>query len=180
MQTVVSVKKPMRCAGAPPERWIAISVTCGGDLGRWSRLGATPGGVARTPARRKVPLASRPARTSQANALDSWIDTFGSPLSAPRSLAAPPWSGPAKPQCHGMATWWMMRSSTFSGLMRSVTTARTAISARGLLTVIQPPSSMPRSRASSGSISANIAGCSSSSQGSQRDMAPAVWCSVRR
>ena len=74
----------------------------------------------------------------------------------------------------------MIRPSTFSGLIRSVTTARAAISARGLLTVIQPPSSMPRSRASSGSISANIAGCSSSSHGTHRDIPPAVWCSVNR
>ena len=64
--------------------------------------------------------------------------------------------------------------------MRSVTFARASISARSVTMVIQPPSSMPRSAAISGSSSANISGCSSASQGRLRLIAPAVWCSVSR
>ena len=64
--------------------------------------------------------------------------------------------------------------------MRWVTRARATISARGEEIVIQPPSSIPSRAASTGSISANISGCSSESHGSQRDIPPAVWCSVSR
>ena len=64
--------------------------------------------------------------------------------------------------------------------MRSVTLARASISARSVTIVIQPPSSMPRSAASSGSSSANISGWSSESQGSVRLIPPAVCCSVSR
>jgi hypothetical protein len=64
--------------------------------------------------------------------------------------------------------------------MRSVTRARASISARGELTVTQSPSSIPSRAASTGSSSANISGCSSDSHGSQRDIPPAVWCSVSR
>jgi hypothetical protein len=45
---------------------------------------------------------------------------------------------------------------------------------------IQPPSSMPSFSASTGSISANISGCSSDSHGRLRLIGPAVWCSVSR
>ena len=108
------------------------------------------------------------------------METLGSPLSAPRSFAADPRSGPAKPQCHGNATWWTTRPSTRSGFMRPVTSARASISARGETIVIQSPSSTPRSRASTGSISANISGCSSASHGTVRLIPPVVWCSVSR
>ena len=67
-----------------------------------------------------------------------------------------------------------------SGRIRSVTRARASISARSVSITIQPPSSIPRSAASSGSISANISGCSSASHGRLRLIAPAVWCSVSR
>ena len=61
-----------------------------------------------------------------------------------------------------------------------MTFARASISARAVTIVIQPPSSIPRSAASCGSISANISGCSSTSQGNVRLIPPAVWCSVNR
>jgi hypothetical protein len=67
-----------------------------------------------------------------------------------------------------------------SGRIRSVTSTRASISPRKVVIVAQPPLVSPRSAASSGETSQNISGCSSESQVSQRDMAPAVWCSVRR
>jgi hypothetical protein len=54
------------------------------------------------------------------------------------------------------------------------------MAAREVTIVIQSPSSMLRSLASSGSSSQNISGWSSASQGRLRLMAPAVWCSVSR
>ncbi len=64
--------------------------------------------------------------------------------------------------------------------MRSVTAARASISPRSVMTTIHSPSSMPFSAASTGSISANMSGWSSASHGRLRDIAPTVWCSVRR
>ncbi len=181
MHVVVSVKKPIRSA---PGRWIAVSVTCSGRSSAGMvvvRRDARRLRRGRRRARGRCPVGARPARTSQVNALDSWIDTFGSPDSDDRGRSPRrPATGPPKPQCQGSATWWTIRPSIFSGRMRSVTFARASISARGVEIVIQPPSSMPRSRASTGSISANISGCSSSSHGRLRLMPPAVWCSVSR
>ena len=54
--------------------------------------------VERTPASGAVlGRPRRPARTSQVNALDSWIETFGSAASAIRSFAESPTATPAKP-----------------------------------------------------------------------------------
>ena len=64
--------------------------------------------------------------------------------------------------------------------MRRVTSTRVSIAARGDTIVAQPYGSRPTSSASSGDTSQNISGCSSERYGSQRDMPPAVWCSVRR
>ena len=50
--------------------------------------------------------------------------------------------------------------------------ARASIAPRGLLTTTQSPCSMPRSAASSGLISTNMAGCSSLSQLSKRLIGP--------
>ena len=178
MHVVVSVKKPIRWA---PGRWIAVSVIARVAAPRDGRGRARrPARVSCLWARRWVPVDTRPARTLQTNALDSWIDVFGSPESVTRSFAASPGEGPPNPQCQGRPTWWMVRPSIFSGRIRSVTFARASMSARGEEIVIQPPSSIPCSAASTGSISANISGCSSLSHGSQRDMPPAVWCSVSR
>jgi hypothetical protein len=49
-----------------------------------------------------------------------------------------------------------------------VTFARASISARGVSITIHSPSSMPRRARSTGSISANISGCSSASHGRLR------------
>ena len=117
------------------------------------------------------------------NVLSS-IDVFGSPDRAVRSFIVSPVTPcslvACVPQCHGSEIWWTIPPSTRSGPTRRVTFARTSTSARAVEMTIQPPSSMPRSAASSGSISANIAGWSSSSHGTLRLIAPAVWCSVRR
>ena len=67
-----------------------------------------------------------------------------------------------------------------SGVMRSVTSTRASIAARGETIVAPPPLVRPRSAASAGEISQNISGCSSARNGDQRLMPPAVWCSVRR
>ena len=73
-----------------------------------------------------------------------------------------------------------MRPSICSGRSRRVTFARASISPRSVSTVSQPPSSIPRSAASSGSSSTNISGCSSASHGRLRLIGPEVWCSVSR
>ena len=141
MHTVVSVKKPIRCASS---RRIAISLMSARCPRRGRRRPVRRGWRRACPSSRAVvsPL-RRPARTLQVNALSSWIDTFGSLPSAPRSFALSPGDAPPKPQCHGSATWWMSRPSIRSGRMRSVTRARASISARSVSITIQPPSSMP-------------------------------------
>jgi len=67
-----------------------------------------------------------------------------------------------------------------SGRMRSVTIAFASTWPRAVLIVTQSPVWMPCSAASSGSSSVKSSGCSSESQVFQRDIAPEVWCSVRR
>jgi len=125
----------------------------------------------------------RPGRTSHENDLSS-IDTFGSPESATRSLTLSPVTPCALvvnvPPCHGSEIWCSVRPSICSGRMRCVTFARASMIPRSVSMHIQPPSSMPRSAASSGSSSANISGCSSASHGRFRLIGPAVWCSVSR
>ena len=84
------------------------------------------------------------------------------------------------PQCHGTEIWCTIPPSTRSGPTRRVTFARASISPRSVAITIQPPSSMPRSAASTGSISAKSSGCSSASHGRLRLIGPVVWCSVSR
>src|SRR6266567_3022080 len=55
----------------------------------------------RTRSVRALPLGRRPGRMSQANALTSWMCTFGSRLTAVRSLAESPVLYPEVPQCQG-------------------------------------------------------------------------------
>lgn len=64
--------------------------------------------------------------------------------------------------------------------IRSVTSTRASIAARGETIVAQPPLTRPRSAASSGETSQNISGCSSARYDDQRLIPPAVWCSVSR
>ena len=63
----------------------------------------------------------------------------------------------------GAATWRHVAfiEQDANGAMRSVTMTRPSIALRMVTTVIQPPCSRPRSRASAGEISQNISGCSS-------------------
>src|SRR5919201_4892070 len=75
---------------------------------------------------------------------------------------------------------YTVRPLSRRGGTRSVTSARHSISARAVVIVTQLPFLIPFSAASSREISQNISGCSSESQESQRDMPPAVWCSVSR
>ena len=88
----------------------------------------------------------------------SSIDVFGSPESTIRSLMASPVTPCSEvvwlPQCHGSEIWWTIPPSTRSGPTRRVTFARASTSPRSVSITIQPPSSMPRSAASTGSISA--------------------------
>ena len=67
-----------------------------------------------------------------------------------------------------------------SGVIRSVTSTRASMALRAVTIVAQPMCSSPRSVASSGETSQKNSGCSSARYGSQRDMPPAVWCSVSR
>ncbi len=73
-----------------------------------------------------------------------------------------------------------VRPCTRSGRMRAVTRARHSISPRAVVIVTQSRFFTPFSAASSREISQNISGCSSESHDNQRDIPPAVWCSVRR
>jgi hypothetical protein len=122
----------------------------------------------------------RPARTSHVVAFVVSMFVFGSPDRWRMSFALSPVLTPLQPQCHGRAIWWTVRSPSCSGRIRSVTFARASISPRSVMITSQPPSSMPRDAASTGSISANISGWSSDSHGSVRLIPPTVWCSVSR
>ena len=155
-----------------PSRWIAISVMSA----RCPRTGASPSRVgvgcarARPRASRSARRVRRPARTLQVNALASWIETFGSPASAPRSLALSPGrrrrrSPSATAGRPGGSSRPVDRAAAACARSR---VARASISARSVSITIQPPSSIPRSAASTGSISANISGCSSASHGRLR------------
>src|SRR5205085_2542459 len=126
------------------------------------------------------PRGRRPGRMSHVKALTSWMCTFGSSAMCARSLAAPPVVSPREPQWYGSPTWCVMRPFTRTGRTRSVTRTRASIAARAVAIVAQPPCSRPRSRASSGCTSTNIAGWSSERYGEKRDIPPAVWCSVSR
>ncbi len=106
--------------------------------------------------------------------------TFGSATSAVRLFAMPPVARPCQPKCQGMPTWCTIRRRMRIGCSRSVTSARASASPRGVLTITQSPVAMARSAASAGLISTKPWGWSSASQGSQRLMPPAVWCSVSR
>ena len=59
-----------------------------------------------------------------------------------------------------------------SGCMRGVTIALASIAPRWLVTTTQSPCAMPRSAASAGHISTNIAGCNSFSQLLKRLIGP--------
>ena len=74
----------------------------------------------------------------------------------------------------------MVRPSTRTGAIRSVTITRASTAVRLVTTWAQLRWCRPRSRASSGETSTNSAGCSSDRYGSCRLIPPAVWCSVSR
>src|SRR5436305_14709041 len=61
-----------------------------------------------------------------------------------------------------------------------VTSTRASMTARAVTTCAQPRLLRPRSAASAGETSMNISGCSSDRYGSVRLIPPAVWCSVSR
>ncbi len=98
--------------------------------------------------------------------------TLESATSEVKSLALPPTTSPAKPQWNGSPTWWTVRPSTVSGLIRRVTMARASMRPRADSTVSQPPWTMPRSAASSGPSSTNISGWSSLSHALNRLIGP--------
>src|SRR2546423_2128 len=123
---------------------------------------------------RRGPRGRRPGRMSQVNALTSWMCTFGSSAMWARSLAEPPVVRPREPQWYGSPTWWWTRPLIRTGRTRSVTRTRASIAARAVTIVAQPPCSRPRSRASSGCTSTNIAGWSSERYGEKRAMPPAA------
>ena len=114
--------------------------------------------------------------------LESWICTLGSRVRPSRSLAESPLTTASSPtpQWYGRPIWCTVCPRTTSGVIRSVTSTRTSIAARGETIVAQPYGSSPHSAASSGETSQNISGCSSERYGSHRLMPPAVWCSVSR
>src|SRR5690606_22720109 len=64
------------------------------------------------------PSGRRPGKTRHRSALPSWMLTLGSADSGTRSLAESPVIGPAVPQWKGTATWWTIRSRSFSGRIR--------------------------------------------------------------
>src|SRR5687767_8045012 len=122
----------------------------------------------------------RPGRMSHVAALTSWMWALGSSTTANRSLAASPVESPRLPQWYGSPTWCSSRPWTTSGAMRSVTNTRASMAARTVVTVAHPPLTRPRSAASAGLTSQNMAGCSSDSTPRNRLMPPAAWCSVSR
>ena len=109
------------------------------------------------------------------------MDTFGSATNAIRSLTTSPRTSPMLPQWYGSRSGGRSRRRSRSGRDAARVTSTRPRSRRARCG--SSPSrrcSSPRSAASSGETSQNISGCSSASHGSQRDMPPAVWCSVSR
>ena len=124
----------------------------------------------------------RPGRMFAVNAFDSWIDTFGSATNAINSFAESPRTNPDEPQWYGKPIWCTTRRRrpTTNGGMRDVTSTRASTDVRAVEIVAHSPFTSPRSRANSGDTSQKNSGCNSASHGSQRDIPPAVWCSVNR
>ena len=110
-----------------------------------------------------APRGRRPGSTSHEPTLLSWMCTLGSSATPSRSLAASPdtTASPPTPQWYGRPTVCTTWSPARIGRMRSVTSTRASMAARGLTMVAHPPFSSPRSSASSGETSQNISGCSS-------------------
>ena len=77
---------------------------------------------------------------SQDPALDSWICTFGSSVTPSRSLAASPLTTASlpTPQWYGSPIWCTVWPPMTSGVIRSVTSTRASIAARGEMMVAQP------------------------------------------
>ena len=94
-------------------------------------------------------VAPRPARTSQVNALDSWIDDVRVARERDQVVGGVArCAGAARsPSATGSATWWIdARRRSAAAASASVTFARASISAaRRSRSTIQPPSSIPRS-----------------------------------
>src|SRR5690606_4096813 len=126
------------------------------------------------------PRGRRPGWMSQVPALLSMLCTLGSRDTLISALAAPPVVSPFGPQCQGSPIWCTVRPPTCKGRMRCVTSTLPSIALRAVMTVAQSMCLSPRSAASSGDTSTNIAGASSDRWCSQRLMPPAVWCSVIR
>ena len=124
-------------------------VAVDGHAGRLRR-GRRPASTCRAPGGRRARCRRTPSTPGST--------TLGSPESTSMSFAESPGDGPAEAPVPGQRRpGGSTRSPSRSGLIRSVTLrARLDLRARGEQIVIQPPSSMPRSRASTGSISANI------------------------
>ena len=114
----------------------------------------------------------RPGSTWQPKDFPSCMLVFCSQTREVRSLALPPTTCPANPQWNGRPTWWTTRPLTMSGRILLVTMARTSMRPRAVLTVTQPPWTIPRSAASSGLSSTNISGCNSLSQELNRLIGP--------
>ena len=148
----------------------------------WSRLGATPGGVSWMPASWVVP--ARVAAGADVARRTPW--TRGSTCSGRPRAGSGRWPrrrapGRRVPQCQGRPIWWIVARSIFSGRMRLVTRARATISAarrgdRHPAAVLDP---LARRRAPGRSRRTSPA-AAPTSHGSQRDIPPAVWCSVSR
>ena len=143
-----------RRVGEEAHRWRAAGAVI--EISVMVRVGSRPGGrgrgrrraaSSRTPARRAVPRrVARPARTSQTNALDSWIDTFGSPRERDQVVGGVARVRPAEAPVPGQRDLVDDRGRRSSAAACGRSRARAPRSRRAARQiVIQPPSSIPRS-----------------------------------